>query len=1493
MKAGITIFALSVALAMALPAATRTWTGGGDGTTWTDPANWGGTVPTVGDKASFAVGTLTLDSSIAFPDNITVDVSSGTVIIAGVVSGSGGITKSGSGTLYLANRANTYEGSTTVSGGVLYCRSFAALTLNSGSLRLYGSGMFETDQPIHQSGNAQLYVNDATDTLVVNGPWTGRCGVRGTGTCRFTRHLTAGDISSCVRTDKGVTEFLCPTNSFTCDVTVNDGTFRVVSLAGKGAPSALGAGNQITLGQREYKNTGCISYCGTVDARCNRDVVVCGYTNSSLTAEHHGGRLRNETAGTCVTYDGAFTVNCRAEYPKAMPALYLDGAGDGRIESALPARMLLIKEGTGTWTLAGANALTGGVSVLAGRLDVDGSISTPCVVTNGAAFGGTGSVSRLTLAAGARLAFTPGRTPLAVGALACGGAVAVDVLASAAPGTYTLMTWANNVAPTFTLGDAPRRNSLEVSGNALRLRVVEGRIYTLGASDAQGTTSFNTVGHWVLQSDGTTPAESPPCAGNDYVLSRMMRSPENSSVNHVVFGGDTLTLTGSGNLMWKMKTGQSMTVSNLVVAGTGVLNNGLDKSIARLRGRISIASGRTLRVGVGEPNSRGYVVESEISGGADTTLKSEMTLTNSVVSKYKSVSYEGDNRGFFGRHQITGNGQFYVTRQENLGTPPATLRADSMTFWGATWCVTNDLTLASTNWGVKVSQFTPNADAVGVDRTLGLCFSVSASRTATLACPFFGTAPIVKDGPGTLVLTGALGGHGGGMRLVDGAFGFGARAVALRALDWRGGKLLVDLTGAEPAVPRVTFTESLVATNGATLGVKLAHAALAPGESYVLVRAPGTTLSTLKANSRLSCETYGGVKGVFAVAGGGDGTETLTFTATNTVTEANKLPLVPRADLVADVRALGPHPRLFSDAAGFQALRDGLSTNALLRQGAEHVAAAANRLLAAAPVEYKLDVSGKRLLDASRTALFRISTLAMTYRLYGNAAHLARAVEEMRAVCAFDTWHPSHFLDVAEMSLAVAIGYDWLWEYMDDPTRAEIAAALRKYGLDASRENQGWITAVNNWGQVCHAGILAAALALAEDDPVGTAAFVQRCIERLPTPMAELAPNGNYPEGPGYWNYGMEFNVVAIALLEHAFGHAYGLVDLPGFQASGAYMDLVTGPSGATFNYADGSSGRSATFAIWWYAARFGRPDLLAYRELDLYRSYTALTRNGSGTNRLFPLALFWAREPPAGTVPAAPLVWNSQGNMPIVIQRSSWNDETAMFVGLKGGSPSGNHGHMDGGSFILDAHKIRWAVDLGSESYSPIEANPLIGNALWTMSQDSKRWWIYRLNTWSHNVPMIDGCQQWVKGSGAVTQVTSGLWGSRAVLDLSSLYTNATSVVRTGTMAADGRSYLLRDVISGVRQGGVVRWAMITKATPEIDGPRVTLRQDGKELRLEQCGEQIGVWQAQPAAGPNSWDSANSGCTQLTFTVVAPASRTVEVAVRFVASTMHLILIR
>ena len=599
----------------------------------------------------------------------------------------------------------------------------------------------------------------------------------------------------------------------------------------------------------------------------------------------------------------------------------------------------------------------------------------------------------------------------------------------------------------------------------------------------------------------------------------------------------------------------------------------------------------------------------------------------------------------------------------------------------------------------------------------------------------------------------------------------------------------------------------------------------------------------------------------------------------------NGIPAEARPEVARAVEAAAkrPHPRLFADADGFAKLKARLGKEELLTAGAEFVRMTADAILETKPCERIKE--GKRLLGVSRTALYRINTLALAYRLYGNKAHLDRAIAELRAVCAFSDWNPSHFLDVGEMTLAVAIGYDWLYNDMPEDVRREIAAGLRRCGLDASRQSAWWIRAHNNWGQVCHAGILAGALALAEENPAEAACFVQRCIDKLPISMKALAPNGNYPEGPGYWNYGLEFNVAAMALLEGTLGSDFGLAEMPGFKETGAYLDLVTGPSGETFNYADGGPGRGTCYATWWFAKRFNRPDILPYFELGAYRRYVAtrrpFPRRFSG-NRMFPLALFYVQDVPAGLKPKAPLVWDAKGPVPITIQRSSWDDEAAMFVGLKGGSPSAPHGHMDGGSFVFESEKVRWAVDIGAEPYHRIEA---MGMNLWSNAQNADRWKLFRLGTWSHNVPMIDGCQQRVKGSAKVMEVKRDGAASVVTLDLSSLYTNATSVIRRGEMSASGRSYTLRDTFTGVRPGGKIRWAMMTRAEPTIEGEeKVTLRQNGKSITLLVLrGAQKGMWTIGDGQGPNTWDSPNSGCRQLIFTVPANPDGTADIEVQLV----------
>ena len=216
---------------------------------------------------------------------------------------------------------------------------------------------------------------------------------------------------------------------------------------------------------------------------------------------------------------------------------------------------------------------------------------------------------------------------------------------------------------------------------------------------------------------------------------------------------------------------------------------------------------------------------------------------------------------------------------------------------------------------------------------------------------------------------------------------------------------------------------------------------------------------------------------------------------------------------VADAAKL-PHPRLFAAPADFARAK------ALARREGTVNAYAVRRALARAddlldkPVLARIQ-TGRRLLAVSRQALYRISHLAMAWRLTGERKYLERGERELRAVCAFSDWNPSHFLDVGEMSFAVALGYDWLYDGLSDAARDEIAAGLNRLGLQTGLKPHGWKKMTNNWGQVCRGGLLAAALALGERHPADAADMLEECVRGLPKSMAALAPNGCYPEGTG------------------------------------------------------------------------------------------------------------------------------------------------------------------------------------------------------------------------------------------------------------------------------------------------------------------------------------------------------------------------------------------
>ena len=580
-------------------------------------------------------------------------------------------------------------------------------------------------------------------------------------------------------------------------------------------------------------------------------------------------------------------------------------------------------------------------------------------------------------------------------------------------------------------------------------------------------------------------------------------------------------------------------------------------------------------------------------------------------------------------------------------------------------------------------------------------------------------------------------------------------------------------------------------------------------------------------------------------------------------------------------RASTQHPRLLATTEDFVALREALSTDPARQALADAVVKQAELLRSVPPVERKLQ--GRRLLGQSRRCVKRVLTLAMAYQLTGDPRHVERCQQEMLAAARFSDWNPSHFLDVAEMTFALAVGYDWLYEQLDESSRVEIRSAIVAKGvlLPFETRHKGWVNSRNNWGQVCHGGLTAGALAVMEDEPDLAARTVHNALHHVTRSMDAFSPNGGYPEGPGYWSYGTSYNVTLIGVLESVLGTDFGLGQAPGFRLTGQYVSLMCGPSGVFFNYADGGAGRSVEPTLFWFASRSDRPDWLLGEEdrlLELLRREGGRSVVSDG-NRLLPLALLWMDGRYERTDIGMPLHWCSEGETPVTVHRSSWTDPAAVFVGLKAGSPSASHGQMDIGSFVLDADGVRWAVDLGAEGYHGIESR---GMNLWGRSQDSDRWTIFRQRNDGHNTLVIDGQLQRASGNGRIVAFSGDPEHPYSIVDMSSVYEGQADTVQRGVMMIGAQEVVIQDQLSGLRPGSRVRWGMITPGTPETLGESsVTLNEDDAQLMLTIQWPQAAVWQVIDTAKPrNEWDSPNRGTRMVAFEAIAPASGQMTLAV-------------
>lgn len=539
-----------------------------------------------------------------------------------------------------------------------------------------------------------------------------------------------------------------------------------------------------------------------------------------------------------------------------------------------------------------------------------------------------------------------------------------------------------------------------------------------------------------------------------------------------------------------------------------------------------------------------------------------------------------------------------------------------------------------------------------------------------------------------------------------------------------------------------------------------------------------------------------------------------------------------RADSVLSSLVAG-HPRLMLKEVDLGFLKASSADDPVLQKCWQDVQRDADRCLQRPPLVYRK--IGPRLLSVSRDCLGRIYALALAYRWTGDEKYAAKAKENLLQVCAFQDWNPSHFLDTAEMSHAVGIGYDWLYSYLDEATRAIIRQALiekgLKPGLEIYAKNGWWAKSEYNWNQVCNGGMIVGSLAIAETDPSYAERIVPAAVKSLPLALASYGPDGAWGEGPGYWSYATHYTAYALAALDTALGSTFGLLDIDGLSKAGYFPIYTTGPTGLYLNLADVGerSARRPMPCMFWLARTFHNP-LYAYAEHEQLTGRAASAAH-----------LVWYAARPAARAVRKQLDYYFRGSVEVVTMRSAWDDPNALFVGVKAGYNQVNHGHLDLGNFELDALGVRWARDLGSDDYNL--------SGYWDSKRGGTRWSYYRLNSASHNVPMLGGQSQDPLAKSSFTKTEINGARPATIVHLTEAYKDfARSAIRGIAMIEGRRAVLVQDEFEMVKPCDVV-WGMTTDAEIDVkQGTVAVLKLKGKELTARLLGPKDAVFTAESA---------------------------------------------
>lgn len=464
---------------------------------------------------------------------------------------------------------------------------------------------------------------------------------------------------------------------------------------------------------------------------------------------------------------------------------------------------------------------------------------------------------------------------------------------------------------------------------------------------------------------------------------------------------------------------------------------------------------------------------------------------------------------------------------------------------------------------------------------------------------------------------------------------------------------------------------------------------------------------------------------------------------------------------------------------------------------------------------------------------FYATRAALMYNLTGEQKYADYVWASMENLCLEEVnWNEGNqsFLSVGDTMRAVAFIYDWMYNHWTEEQRQLVRNTMMHFGIEITmsylRPNRHFCGGTGgNWNQIVMGGVSLIAMAISGDSEEYND-VVNEVLNRSVKGFKKIHSltvdeAGSYYEGPSYWEYGMGSYLTFLSAMYDATGTTSGLMELPGMRNTGNYAMGMSGPKGF-YNFADGSGANS-------YIAAAGYFFLSRYFNDPSYGAYQVNYTMESGGD-YYSLLLYEPKEEYVNFLDYMPEYAYFPGMNEVVTIRHSWTDDNAPFLGLKAGSNETGHGNLDIGSFVFDMLGVRWAHELGQDTYN-YDHLPF------------GRYTLYRNRAEGQNALVINpdaGLDQNTTAHCYIDELEVKENAAYVTMDITEAYEGrgVDSVKRGFALLNNYGSLLIRDEIQSSDPIELYSF-MHTRAEIDIapDGKSAVLSQDGQKLRVKLTG--------------------------------------------------------